>query len=59
MYSSSKRKMDCCSHVTPFDKNCKTNSRDLSSNKGHNCKWNKTGVDKIVIKNIGKLTLKE
>ena len=51
--------MDCCSHVTPFDKNCKTNSRDLSSNKGHNCKWNKTGVDKIVIKNIGKLTLKE
>ena len=59
VYCNKKRKMDCCSHVTPFDKNCKTNSRDLSSNKGHNCKWNKTGVDKIVIKNIGKLTLKE
>ena len=59
VYCNNSRKMDCCSHNKAYDANCSTNSRSQSANKGRHCKWRKSGVNKIRIYNICKLTLKQ
>ena len=59
VYCNNSRKMDCCSHNKAYDANCSTNSRSQSANKGRHCKWSKSGVNKITIYNICKLTLKQ